>query len=103
MPKALVQDVESEPGSYQEAQQSKYAKIWEVATSAEIEGLIRAGTFTLAVKVPVGCNVTDAIWVFKWKADERGKIVKAKARLVAEGFKQKYGVEFLAYRKCCIF
>ena len=57
--------VESAPGSYQEAQQSKYAKIWEVARSAEIEGLIRAGTFTLAVKVPVGCNVIDARWVFK--------------------------------------
>ena len=60
LPKELVQDVESEPGSYQEAQQSKNAKIWEVARSAEIEGLIRAGTFTLAVKVPVGCNVIDA-------------------------------------------
>ena len=33
--------------------------------------------------------------VFKWKADETGKIVKAKARLVAKGFKQKYGVDYL--------
>ena len=49
LPKELVQDVEPEPGSYQEAQQSKYAKIWEVARSAEVEGLIKAGTFTLAV------------------------------------------------------
>ena len=63
--------------------------------SAEVEGLIRAGTFTLAVKIPVGCNVIDARWVFKWKADETGKIVKAKARLVAKGFKQKYGVDYL--------
>ena len=95
LPKELVQDVESEPDSYQEAQQSKYAKNWEVARSAEIEGLIRAGTFTLAVKVPVGCNVIDARWIFKRKADETGKIVKAKARLVAKGFKQKYGVNHL--------
>ena len=95
LPKKLVQDVESEPGSYQEAQQSKCAKIWEVAKSAEIEGLMRAGTFTLAVKVPVGCNVIDARWVFKWNVDERGKIVKAMARLVAKGFKQKYGVDYL--------
>ena len=49
LPKELVQDVESEPGSYQETQQSKYAKIWEVSRSAEIEGLIKTGTFTLAV------------------------------------------------------
>ena len=52
--------------------------------------MIKAGTFTLAVNIPVGCNVIDARWVFKWKADETGKIVKAKARLVAKGFKQKY-------------
>ncbi|CAB1107819.1 unnamed protein product [Ectocarpus sp. CCAP 1310/34] len=63
--------------------------------SAEVEGLIRAGTFTLAAKVPIGCNVIDARWVFKWKADEIGKIVKAKARLVAKGFKQKYGVDYV--------
>ena len=60
-----------------------------------VEGLIRSGTFTLAVKNPVGCDVIDARWVFKWKADKTGKIVKAKARLVAKGFKQKYGVDYL--------
>ena len=37
----------------------------------------------------------DAKWVFKWKADERRKAVKAKARLVEKGFKQKYGVDYL--------
>ena len=91
--KELVQDVESEPGSYQEARQSKHAKIWDGAMSAEVEGLIRAGA--LAVKIPVGCNVIDARWVFKWKADKTGKIVKAKARLVAKGFKQKTAYEIM--------
>ena len=57
--------------------------------------MIRAGTFTFAVKVTVGCNVIDARWVFKWKADETGNIVKAKVRLVAKGFHQKYGVDYL--------
>ena len=72
--KELVQDVESEPSSYQEARQSEHAKIWDGAMSAEVEGLTRAGTLTLAVKIPVGCNVIDAGWVFKWKVDETGKI-----------------------------
>ena len=60
-----------------------------------MEGLIRAGTFPLAVNVPVGCNVIGARWVFKGKAGETGKIVQAKARLVAKGFKQTYGVDCL--------
>ena len=95
LPKVLIQDVESEPGSYQEARQSKYSTIWDEAMSVEFEGLLRAGTFALAVKAPIGCNVIDARWVYKWKADETGKIVKAKARLVAKGFKQKHGVDYL--------
>ena len=37
----------------------------------------------------------DAERVFKWKADEKGKIVKAKARLVVKNYKRKYGVDCL--------
>ena len=95
LPKELVQDVESEPASFQEACSSKHALIWDKAMSAEFEGLLGAGTFALAAKTPEGCNVIDARWVYKWKADETGKIVKAKARLVAKGFKQKHGVDYL--------
>ncbi|CAB1099879.1 unnamed protein product [Ectocarpus sp. CCAP 1310/34] len=95
LPRELIQAVETEPGSYREARQSKHAVIWDKATSAEFEGLLRAGTFALAVKTPIDCNVIDARWVYKWEADETGKIVKAKARLVAKGFKQKHGVDYL--------
>ena len=73
LPKELVQDVESEPGSYQEARQSKHAKIWDGAMSAEVQGLIKAGTFTLAVKIPVGCNVIDARWVSNGKQTKQGR------------------------------
>ncbi|CAB1096750.1 unnamed protein product [Ectocarpus sp. CCAP 1310/34] len=95
LPKVLIQDVESEPGSYKEVRQSKYLSIWDKAMSAEFEGLFRAGTFALAVVVPISCNVIDARWAYKWKADETGKIVKAKARLVAKGFKQKHSADYL--------
>ncbi|CAB1104029.1 unnamed protein product [Ectocarpus sp. CCAP 1310/34] len=66
LPRELIQDVETEPG-----------------------------TFALAVKAPIGCNVIDARWVYNWKADETGKMVKAKPGLVAKGFKQKHGVDYL--------
>ena len=36
----------------------------------------------------------DAKWVYTWKVDEHGWVVKAKSRLVARGFKQRGGVDF---------
>ena len=36
----------------------------------------------------------DAKWVYTWKVDGHGCVVKAKSRLVARGFKQHEGVYF---------
>ena len=34
-------------------------------------------------------NVIDAKWMYTWKVDEQGCVVKAKSRLEARGFKQR--------------
>ena len=36
----------------------------------------------------------DAKWVYTWKVDEHGWVVRTKLRLVARGFKQREGVDF---------
>ena len=36
----------------------------------------------------------DAKWVYTWKVDEHGWVLKAKSRLVACGFKQREEVHF---------
>ena len=36
----------------------------------------------------------DAKWVYKYKLDEYGWVVKAKSRLMARGFKQCEGLDF---------
>ena len=36
----------------------------------------------------------DAKWVHTWKVDEQGRVVKAKSRLVARGFKQGEEIDF---------
>lgn len=48
-----------------------------------------------------------AKWVFTWKSDEHGRIVKAKCRLVARGFGQRRGIDFFETyaptpASCCI-
>ena len=35
-----------------------------------------------------------AKWVYMWKTDEFGRVVRVKARLVARGFAQRDGVDF---------
>ena len=36
----------------------------------------------------------SAKWVFTWKSNELGKVVRGKARLVARGFRQVEGVDY---------
>lgn len=40
-------------------------------------------------------NVVSSKWVFKIKKNERGEVKRYKARLVARGFTQEYGVDYL--------
>ena len=39
-------------------------------------------------------NVIDAERVYTWKTDEHGWVVRAKSQLVAQGFKQRGGIDF---------
>jgi hypothetical protein len=50
--------------------------------------------FTLIDKVPKGANIVSTRWVLKYKKDSEGNIIKRKARLVARGYSQIYGVDY---------
>lgn len=43
---------------------------------------------------PKACNLVCSKWVYKWKADARGVLVKANARLAVKGFNQVEGFDF---------
>ena len=62
---------------------------------AEFKGLVGLNAFEFVDVVPDGVNVVSARWVFAWKLDKDGNIVKPKARLVARGFSQVHTVDFL--------
>jgi hypothetical protein len=60
----------------------------------EHAALLRNNTWTL-VPPPSGRNIIGSRWVFKLKHKADGSIDKYKARLVAQGFTQRYGLDYL--------
>ncbi|CAM9888938.1 unnamed protein product, partial [Sphacelaria rigidula] len=60
---------------------------------AELGGHEKAGTFSTG-PVPEGVNVISAKWVFSWNTGADGTVTKAKARLVARGFGQRFAVDY---------
>ena len=59
----------------------------------EYHALLRNKTWTL-VPPPPRVNAVDSKWVFKVKKHFDGSIERYKARLVARGFRQRYGLDY---------
>ena len=90
---ASIGGVSDTPNSYAEAIASDEAAEWRKAMETELASHAQNGTWTLVPRGtttrPIGCR-----WVFAKKRDENGQVIRYKARLVAQGFKQKFGVDF---------
>ncbi|KMQ87033.1 gag-pol polyprotein [Lasius niger] len=82
-----------EPTCKEEALSGPDADAWKIAMDDEIKSLQKNGTWVLE-KIPNGTKTIGYKWVFKLKkfADKRPDRVKA--RLVAQGFSQKYGTDY---------
>ncbi|RVW72252.1 Retrovirus-related Pol polyprotein from transposon RE1 [Vitis vinifera] len=66
---------------------------WKKAVQDEIDALEKNGTWTI-IDLPVGKRPVGCKWIFtiKYKAD--GSVERFKARLVARGFTQSYGIDY---------
>jgi hypothetical protein len=67
---------------------------WKAAIEAELHSLCKREVFGPTVPtppnvIPVGCK-----WVFLRKRNEHGQVVRYKARLVAQGFTQRPGIDY---------
>jgi hypothetical protein len=89
----LSDELTDEPQSLAECQGRRDWNQWKDAMQAELDSLIKHGTFTLVPRME-GMPLIPTKWVFKIKRDEKGRVDKYKARIVAKGFKQIAGRDY---------
>ena len=66
---------------------------WVNAMHEELENFERNHVWDL-VEPPPNCRPIGTKWIFKNKYGENGMVVRNKARLVAQGFCQKEGIDY---------
>jgi len=80
----------NDPVTYEEA--IKHEE-WKRAMDQEIESIESNDSWELT-SLPSGAKKIDANWVYKTKLNEKGKVEKYTARLVAKGYSQQYGIDY---------
>jgi len=80
--------------SYDEAISCKNKNHWINAIKDELNNLYSNKIMTFFPKVPPGKNIISTKWVFATKKDSNNFMYKYKARLVARGFRQKWGIDY---------
>ncbi|KAJ9551882.1 hypothetical protein OSB04_015927 [Centaurea solstitialis] len=66
---------------------------WIEATQEELLQFVLQHVWDL-VDLPKGHRVIGTKWIFRNKTDERGIVIKNKARLVAQGYTQEEGIDY---------
>jgi len=81
------------PESYKEAIQCPDAEHWKRAMIDEHKALLNNKTWTLVPR-PRNCKPVRAKWVYKVKLRADGSIECYKARWVAKGYSQRFGIDY---------
>ena len=90
---AAILDAEANPKTLTKVRSRSDWPCWKEVMDRELATLERVGTWT-DVPRPSDKNIVGSKWVFRVKRKADGSIDKYKARLVAQGFTQIYGVDY---------
>jgi hypothetical protein len=81
------------PTTVAEALQGPQAKEWQAALAAEMQSMRDNDVWELVPR-PEKINIVGSKWVLALKVNEKGEVERYKARLVAQGFTQRKGVDY---------
>jgi hypothetical protein len=91
----LTTDQQSdEPQTLRDATQRPDWPEWHDAMKREFNSLVENQTWDLVKRSEINQQVITGRWTYKLKKDRDGNPIRYKARWVAHGFKQRYGVDF---------
>ena len=88
-----IQDVDGDPKTLAQAQSRSDWPRWKEVMDCELVTLEKVGTWN-TVPRPTNKNIVRSKWVFRVKRKADGSVDKYKARLIAHGFTQIYGVDY---------
>lgn len=83
----------AEPTTFDEAVNGPESDSWKAAMDEEMMSHRQNSTWTVGA-LPEGRKAVGSKWLFKRKLDEHGRVTRYKARLVAQGFSQKFGTDY---------
>jgi transposase InsO family protein len=81
------------PATVHEALEGPDREHWQVALNAEIQSMRDNDVWELVPR-PKNTNIVGSKWVLALKVNEKGEVERYKARLVAQGFTQRKGVDY---------
>ena len=84
---------DEEPKSLTDALNSKSSGKWMEALEAECDSLVKSETWELVIPPNDAC-IVGSKWVFKVKRNANGEVDRYKARIVAQGYSQTYGIDY---------
>ena len=89
----MVVQQDEDPKSYDDIERFPNKEQWYKSVESELQSLKKNKTWIL-VERPPNKNIVGCRYTFRVKRNENGEVTRLKARLVAQGFSQKQGVDF---------